>query len=98
MLLLPKKDFIELSYLIDSLRTLEPVFLTLKWEIAIPCIAKSIILNNLLCMLVLKSGEKMIHLGLRICNNKYGEMYQVKNGHYNSSSISKQGAQELKFD
>ena len=98
MLLLQKKDFIGLSYLIDSLRTLEPVFLTLKWEIAIPCIAKSIILNNLLCMLVLKSGEKMIHLGLRICNKKVGEKYQVKNGQYHSSSISKEGAPELKFD
>ena len=40
--------------LIDSRRTLDPVFLTLKCEIAIPCMAKSIILNNLLCILVLK--------------------------------------------
>ena len=43
--------------LIDSRRTLDPVFLTLKCEIAIPCMAKSIILNNLLCILVLKTFD-----------------------------------------
>lgn len=37
----------------DSLRTLDPVFLTPKWEITIPWIANSMILNNRLCILVL---------------------------------------------